>query len=504
MALLELRGIRKRFGATQALSGVDLEVAPGEVHALVGENGAGKSTLMNVLSGAFPPDAGTMRFNGVPYSPADARAARRAGIVHLHQELSLCPHLTVAENIFLGLEPARFGWVERERALARTAELLKRFGCEHIAPGARLASLSLPDRQVVEICRALAADARLVLMDEPTSSLSKQNVARLFDVIRELRGQGIAIIYISHFLEEVREIADRFTVLRDGASVSTGELASVTDQQLIFDMVGRSVEAVFEGTRGTATDDVLLDVRDLSAPPGLRSASFALRRGEVLGIAGLIGSGRTEMVKALFGLAKNVRGNVLLRGRSIDIGRAAPHERISAGVGYLSEDRKHEGLALPMSLSDNITLTRFERCSRAGWIARTRQREQAAECMVALNVRAAGPEARVASLSGGNQQKVAMARLLYQDPDVLLLDEPTRGIDVGSKADLYAQIARLAASGKAILMVSSYLPELFGVCDRIAVMRRGRLGPARNVSEWTPETVMEAAIAVAEDASVPA
>src|SRR3954470_22325791 len=491
MALLELRGIRKRFGATQALSGVDLEVAPGEVHALVGENGAGKSTLMNVLSGAFPPDAGTMRFNGLPYSPADARAARRAGIVHLHQELSLCSHLTVAENIFLGLEPARFGWVERERSLTRSAELLNRFGCEHIPPGARLASLSLPDRQVVEICRALAADARLVLMDEPTSSLSQQNVARLFDVIRELRGQGIAIIYISHFLEEVRQIADRFTVLRDGASVRTGEIGAVTNHELVVAMVGREVNQIFERHQVAAPQgEPLLEVRALASPPLLRDASFQLFRGEILGIGGLQGSGRTELICALFGLS-TARGEVRVRGGVLPLRRDSA-ARIRSGFGYLSEDRKGEGLCLQLSLADNVTLTRP--VARAGRISRSRRQAAAGRVITGLNVRASGADDAVLRLSGGNQQKVALGRLLHQDHDILLLDEPTRGIDVASKADIYRELRRLAASGKGIVIVSSYLPELLGVSDRIAVMSRGRLSAARPASAWTAESILHAAI----------
>jgi ribose transport system ATP-binding protein len=495
MTLLELRDIHKRFGATQALGGVDLDVAPGEVHALIGENGAGKSTLMHILSGAFPPDRGTMRFAGERFAPAGPRQARRHGIVHIHQELSLCPHLTVAENILLGLEPARLGWIDCGRAWARARELLERFGGDSIAPGARLAALSIADRQVVEICRALASEARLVLMDEPTSSLSQPGMMRLFEVIRELRRQGIAMIYISHFLEEVRQVADRYTVLRDGASVRSGALDSITDPELIAAMVGRDMGQVFERhERPPVTGEPVLQVQRLASPPRLHEASFELSRGEVLGIAGLNGSGRTELVRALFGLAP-ATGHLRLHGKAMRLKHASPAARISAGVGYLSEDRKAEGLCLRLSVADNLTLTRLVPVARTGWIVPRRQEEAAKSVMARLNVRPPGTRTPVARLSGGNQQKVALGRLLHQDPHVLLLDEPTRGIDVGSKADIYSEIRRLAAAGKAILMVSSYLPELMGVCDRIAVMSRERLSSARPASDWSAEAILQAALA---------
>ena len=493
MALLSLSGVSKRFGATQALAGVTLAVAPGEVHALIGENGAGKSTLMNILSGAFRPDEGELHFAGAPYAPADARAARSAGIVHIHQELSLCPHLSVAENVLLGLEPARLGWIDKERALARTRELLARFGCEHIAASARVSTLSLADRQVVEICRALASDARLVLMDEPTSSLPQQNVARLFEVIRQLRASGIAIIYISHFLEEVRQVAGRFTVLRDGATVLSGEIAGTTDHQLVAAMVGREVDDIFEHHPRPAAAGELLAVRSLASPPVLREASFELCRGEILGIGGLQGSGRSELVRALFGLA-DASGEVLLRGQAIALRRDSA-ARIRSGFGYLSEDRKGEGLCLQLPLVDNVTLT--HPVARLGWLDCARQDSAARAIIERLSVRTPGPRAPVVRLSGGNQQKVALGRLLHQDPDVLLLDEPTRGIDVASKADIYRELRRLSGAGKGILMVSSYLPELLGVCDRIAVMSRGKLSPARPAAEWTAESVLHAAIGAA-------
>jgi ribose transport system ATP-binding protein len=462
---LALHQITKTFGATRALDSVDLTVAQAEVHALIGENGAGKSTLMNILSGLHRPDAGTMHFVNAPYAPKGPADARRRGIAHIHQELALCPHLPVAENIFLGIEPPR------PQLFARASALLREFGRD-IDPRRRTRDLSLADQQVVEICRALAADARVILMDEPTSSLQRADVDRLFRLIHQLRARGIAIIYISHFLEEVREIADRYTVLRDGKTVATGTIRDVTDAQLITHMVGRELAlAEHPPTTPNPQPQTALQVT-------LPNATFTLNRGEVLGIAGLIGSGRTELVRAIFGLTATT-GTITLHGR---------------GIGYLSEDRKGEGLALQLPIADNVTLSRFDTCARGGWIDRVRQDRQTADVIQRLRIKAAGPRARVARLSGGNQQKVALGRLLHQDPDVLLLDEPTRGIDIGSKADVAREIAALAAAGKAILVVSSYLPELFAMCDRIAVMTRGVLSPARPVSEWTPESVMQTAI----------
>jgi ribose transport system ATP-binding protein len=344
----------------------------------------------------------------------------------------------------------------------------------------------------VEICRAIAARARVLLMDEPTSSLPRGDVDRLFATIARLRDAGVAVVYISHFLEETRAVASSFTVLRDGRTVGTGSLDAVTNDQLIAMMVGRTVGTLFPRRERRPPGDVVLEVEGLAAP-GLSEVSLTLRRGEVLGVFGLMGSGRTEMVRALFGLARPHAGRLGIAARPRPL-HEAPAARLARGVGYLSEDRKGEGLALPLSLADNVTLTRFSSCSRRGILDLAAQRTQAAERAAALQVRMRHPGQPARTLSGGNQQKVAFARLVHQDADVLLLDEPTRGIDVGSKAQIYEAVAAAAAAGKGVLMVSSYLPELLGVCDHIAVMRRGRLGPARAVDEWSPETVLEAAI----------
>jgi len=496
MTVLSLSNISKRFGPTVALDGVSLQLRQGEVHALIGENGAGKSTLMNVLAGSLRPDNGEMEIEGQPYAPSSPLAARLRGIALIHQELSLLPHLSVAENILMGMEPSRFGWLDRQTLHARTLEVLKTFHHPEIHPETRVGSLSVAAQQIVEICRAIAARARIILMDEPTSSLQRDDVEHLFTLIRKLKDEGISIIYTSHFLEEVREIADSFTVLRDGRSVATGEIAFVKDEELIAQMVGRPVENLFPHRQRKDSQDAetMLEVRDLTAPPALKHASFELRRGEILGLAGLMGSGRTQVVRTIFGLEKAEAGTLSLKGKAVNVRGGTPAVRLFQRLGYLSEDRKGEGLALALSIADNVTMTRLASCSRWGWLNLSQQRKQAESVTKALGVKARTVRQAVSTLSGGNQQKIALARLLHQDADILLLDEPTRGIDIGSKIQVYETIARFAEDGKAVLMISSYLPELFGMCDRLAVMSRGRFSPARPIQEWTPESVMQAAI----------
>jgi ribose transport system ATP-binding protein len=491
---LRVAGIAKRYGATLALDGVDLDVRPGEVHALLGENGAGKSTLMGVISGDVRADRGEMSLDGERYEPSAPVDARRRGVALIHQELSLCPHLSVTDNVLLGHEVSRFGWIDRAGARTMALELLRELPHPEIHPAKRLGDLSLPARQIVEICRALAGDARVLLMDEPTSSLQGADVDRLFALIRRLAARGIAIIYISHFLEEVRQIADRFTVLRDGRSVGSGTIAGTSNDELIAKMVGRSAEGLFP-TRAPARDgEIVLSVRGLASLPRLHEASFDLRKGEILGIAGLLGSGRSELVRAIYGLDAATAGTVQLHGVQQRADAASARQRVRQGVGYVSEDRKGEGLALPLSIADNLTATRPQRAGWGGLLDIGRQTARTRHWIGELRIRARSAAQPVRSLSGGNQQKVAIGRLLHQEADVYLLDEPTRGIDIGSKADVYDIIAKQAAAGRAILIVSSYLPELFGLCDRLAVMCRGRLSPARPIADWTPEKVLATAI----------
>jgi ribose transport system ATP-binding protein len=491
---LRVSAIAKRYGATLALDGVDLDVRPGEVHALLGENGAGKSTLMGVISGDVRPDRGEMLLDGERYEPSAPIDARHRGVALIHQELSLCPHLSVTDNVLLGHEVSRYGWIDRAGARARALELLRELPHPEIHPARRLGDLSLPARQIVEICRALAGDARVLLMDEPTSSLQGADVDRLFALIRRLASRGIAIIYISHFLEEVRQIADRYTVLRDGRSVGSGTIAGTTNDELIAKMVGRSAEGLFPTRQHARDGEVVLSVRGLASLPRLHEASFELRTGEILGIAGLLGSGRTELVRAIYGLDDATAGTVELHGVAERAERASAGRRVQQGVGYVSEDRKGEGLALPLSIADNLTATRPQRAGWGGLLDIAQQTARTKHWIRELRVRARSAAQPVRALSGGNQQKVAIGRLLHQEADVYLLDEPTRGIDIGSKADVYDIIARQAAAGRAILIVSSYLPELFGLCDRLAVMCRGRLSPARSIADWTPEKVLATAI----------
>ncbi|MPZ17406.1 MAG: ATP-binding cassette domain-containing protein [Luteitalea sp.] len=492
--MLALSGIKKRFGPTVALDGVSLELRPGRVHALIGENGAGKTTLMNIASGALAPDAGTMSLDGRRYAPSSPLDARLAGVALIHQELSLCAHLTVAENILMGQEPTRGGLLDWEQFRRRAAEVLEQFHHPELRPDRRVADLPIAARQMVEISRAIAANASVVLMDEPTSSLPRADVDRLFALVRRLRDHGVAVVYISHFLEELREVAEDFTVLRDGRSVASGELASTGDAQIIGAMVGRSVDDVFPRRHRPAPGEVLLDVEHLAAPPALSDASFAVRRGEVLGIAGLVGAGRTEMLRALVGLDRASVGRVRVEGSDVAVSAVRPWEMLARGIGFLSEDRQREGLALALSVADNITCTRYATCARYGWIARPAQARQADHQMRALGIRAHSPAQRARTLSGGNQQKVALARLRHQNADIWLLDEPTKGIDIGSKVQIYEAIDEAASEKKGIVMVSSYLPELFGICDSLAVMSRGRLSSVRSIAEWTPERVLEVAI----------
>lgn len=488
-ARLTMRGVTKRFGATVALGGVDLEVRAGEVHALVGENGAGKSTLMKVLAGVVAPDAGVLELDGRPYAPRSPAAARAAGVVMIHQELSLASQLSVAENVWLGDLPTRAGLVSWRTARARARALLGELGRGDLDVDRSVRELSPADRQIVEIARSLAIDARVIVFDEPTSSLGSEDIDRLFALVERLAARGVAIVYISHALEELFAITERFTVLRDGASVATGRTAETTIDALVAAMVGREVRELYPRSPAQP-GEVVATILDLAGERLPRDATLELRRGEVLGIAGLVGSGRTELLRALFGLDRVKSGDLKVLALE---GPRRPAERWRQGVGFVSEDRKGEGLALGLSLADNLVLPRLDRVSTAGWIAHARVERETARWIEKLRIKCTGPTQRIAELSGGNQQKLALARVLFADADVILLDEPTRGIDVGSKAEIYRWIDELARAGdkpRAVVMVSSYLPELFGTCDRLAVMCRGKLLPPRPVRGLDPHDVL--------------
>jgi ribose transport system ATP-binding protein len=485
-----MRGVHKSFGATAALAGVDLRVAPGEVLAVVGENGAGKSTLMKVLAGVVRPDAGTMLLDGVAYAPRSPRDARGAGVAMIHQELALAPHLSVAENILLGMEPSRWGVLQRPAMQSAARAALGDLGRPDIDPAAMVATLPIADRQVVELARAVAVGCRVLVLDEPTSSLTGEDVRHLATLVKRLRDRGHAILFISHVLEEVRAFADRVTVLRDGGTVGGGDLMNVDDATIVQWMVGRSVIELYPRSLRTP-GEVVLEVESLAGRRLPLAAALALRRGEVLGIAGLVGAGRTELVRAIFGLDPVCKGTVRVAAHR---GWASPARRWSQGVGMVSEDRTSEGLAIDLSIADNLTLSRLVGLGPPGFVLAGRQAAASRRWLDPLQIRCRDVTQPVAALSGGNQQKVALARLLHHDVDVLLLDEPTRGIDVGAKARIYSVIDELATRGRAILLVSSHLPELLGVSDRVAVMRRGVLGPARPVAEIDERSVMREAI----------
>jgi ribose transport system ATP-binding protein len=487
---LKMASVEKAFGATRALKGVSFEVAPGEVHALIGENGAGKSTLMKILSGAYQPDAGTIEIDGAPFHPENPHHARRCGIAMIYQELTLAPHLTVEENILLGAEPATFGWLNRSKRREMARSALAELHSESISLTATVSSLSVAQKQIVEIARTVIGQPKVLIMDEPTSSLTQVDTENLFRVINKLRERDVSIIYISHFLEECQRLSQRYTVLRDGESVATGDMATAKLSDIIRAMVGRELTEIYPRTPhriGTP----LLEVKDLVGAPKPRSVTFKLREGEILGIAGLVGAGRTETLRAVFGLDRLSGGVITISGRECT--RSTPAGRLRDGMGLLSENRKEEGLMLNRSLADNLTVTRFSPMATAGVVSKRNQERITTQWMEKLQVRARDAAQPIGELSGGNQQKIALGRLLHHEAGIFLLDEPTRGIDVGSKAQIYRLIGELAAQGKSIVFVSSYLPELFGVCDTIGVMCRGVLTDVKPVSEWTEHQVVEAA-----------
>lgn len=491
-SLLRMSQVSKSFGATRALSDVSLEARGGEVLALIGENGAGKSTLMKILSGAVSPDRGEMELAGKPFAPRGPHAGRLAGVAMIYQELNLAPHLTVVENVMLGQESRRFGVLRKSEERERVRAALKQLDRSDLPLDVPVGQLSVADQQVVEIARALVTDANVIVFDEPTSSLTRHDVQNLFRAISRLKQAGIAIIYISHFLEEIRQIADRFVVLRDGCVAGSGTLAGATEADIVSLMVGRQVNELFPSVpheRG----DVVLTLEGLSGRRAPRGATLEVRRGEILGLAGLVGAGRTELLRCLMALDPVREGRVRIAGNEP---RRTPHARIKAGLGLVSEDRKTEGLAQRETIADNMTYSRLSPYSRLGWLSLGRRRAAVEDWMRKLQVKARSSEQLVEHLSGGNQQKVAIARVMHQDADVLLLDEPTRGIDVGTKAEIYRLMAELAAAGKAVIFVSSYFTELLAVCDRVGVMSRGELREIRPAGEWTSESILSCALGV--------
>jgi ribose transport system ATP-binding protein len=484
-----MRGVEKRFGPTVALAGVDLEARAGEVLAVLGENGAGKSTLMKVLAGAAFPDAGSMSLGGETYAPRSPADARARGVAMIYQELSLAPHLTVEQNLLLGREPTRGPFLDSRPSRERARAALAAVGRADLSLDAPVQRLPPAERQLVEIARALALESRVLVLDEPTSSLAAEDVARLSALLRDLRARGLAIVYISHVLEEVFAIADRFLVLRDGGSVASGKIADVDANALVAHMVGHGLADNAPRARRPA-GEVVLRIEGSGQIGGLE-----VRRGEIVGIAGLVGAGRTELLRAIFGLDPRVRGDITALGDITvleDSGPSTPRARWKQGVGMLSEDRAKEGLALALSVADNLCLASLDGIAKAGFLREAWVERAAAPWIDRLRIRCSGPGQQVRALSGGNQQKVALARLLAADCDLLLLDEPTRGIDVGAKAEIHARLDELARGSppRAVLVVSSDLDELLHLCDRIAVMARGTLGSARPARELDRRAIL--------------
>ncbi|MCC9599739.1 sugar ABC transporter ATP-binding protein [Stieleria sp. JC731] len=489
-SLLEVHEISKRFGPTVALDKVCIDAKAGRVLALIGENGAGKSTLLKVLSGAHRADSGSMRLDNQRYSPSGPINARNHGVAIVYQELTLAPDLSIEDNLMLGRSGTSLGTLFRSAQRKRVRDAMDRVGLGHLSPKARTGDQSIATCQLIEVARALISDAKIILLDEPTSSLPAADVDRLFEIINQLRDRDLAIIYISHFLEEVRRVADDYAVLRDGCSVGSGQLSEITDDQIISLMVGRDVDDLFP----KVPHDVgmpRLTLKNVSSNPMPSDVSLRIYEGEVFGVAGLVGSGRTELLRCLYALEPSYQGHVQLDGRSL------PHRvgaRRRAGFGLLSEDRKTEGLAQDLSVTENVCMGNHRSFSRLGVINLRLRKKETERLIRQVEVKAHSADQSVSELSGGNQQKVAFARLLAQEADVYLLDEPTKGIDVGTKAEMYRMIGELAVTGRTVVFVSSYLPELLSVCDRIGVMSRGRMTEIRKACDWTEEDLMAAAL----------
>ena len=488
---LRMQGISKRFGPVQALRDVSFLARAGVVHALVGENGAGKSTLMKIVAGVYQPDSGSIEIHGRRQTLAYPAQAIEAGVSMIYQELDLAEHLTVAENIFLGAEPkGPLPWtISHQEMAAQTRRLAEQYEFD-LDPAARVEDLATGDCQIVEILKALRRKASIIVMDEPTSSLSERETVRLFEVVRQLRLQGLTIVYISHRLEEIIELADEVSILRDGRLVHSGAIAELDIPQIVHHMVGRELNDYFPA-RALEIGPTLVEVSDLSSEAGIDHIAFTVRRGEIVGMAGLVGAGRTEVARAIFGIDRKTSGRVVLDGRELRID--SPSDAIASGIALLTEDRKRTGLCLQLPCSWNITLPNLEQLGMGTLIQPAREARVAEEAGRRIAVKWASPEAPTDSLSGGNQQKLLVARWLLAHSTFMIFDEPTRGIDVGAKAEVYGLLNTLAQQGRAILLISSELPELFGVADRILVMRRGRLVGDLPTKQTTPEQVMHLA-----------
>jgi rhamnose transport system ATP-binding protein len=492
MSLVSVRGVSKSFGGVRALHAVSFDLEPGEVHALIGENGAGKSTLARILTGAVVPDAGTIEIGGQRFERADPVAARSLGVAAIYQQPTLFPDLTVAENMAIGLEPTG-AWriVNWRHRRARAKELLARVGAR-IDVDVPARSLRVAEQQLLEIARALGVEARIVLMDEPTASLTDRESARLFELVRELRARNIGILYISHRLEEVVALADRVSVLRDGELVATRRTAESSVGELIRLMVGRELRAIFP-KRPVPIGDVVLETEKLGCrESGVKDVTLTIRAGEIVGLAGLVGAGRTELARVLFGLTPADEGVIRVRGRAIRI--TAPADAARHGLAYVPEDRRRHGVIGEMSVAANTTLASLDAITRVGFLDVGSERAVAKRYVQRFDIKTSSVDAPVATLSGGNQQKVALARWIAAHPEVLILDEPTQGVDVGAKAEIHGLVVELAAQGLAILLISSELPEILGMSDRVVVMRSGTVAGILTLTEATQESIMTLAL----------
>ena len=494
--LLRMAAISKRFPGVLALDDVGLEVGPGEVHALLGENGAGKSTLLKILSGAQQPDAGTITLAGEPVSLLSPHHAQQLGIVTIYQELTLAPNMTIAENVFIGREPGPGPFVDRRRMAAETRAITRRIGLD-VDPMTIVRDLSVAEQQMVEIARALSMKSRLIVMDEPTSALSSTEVEKLFRMVRDLKAHGLAIIFVTHRLEEVMEICDRYTVLRDGRQVGDGAIGGTTIEDIIRQMVGRDVESRFAHRQTSAPGAVALAVEGLTRNGNaqdphaavLDDVSLSVRRGEILGVAGLVGAGRTEMARAVFGADPFDSGRIVVGGETVHI--RSPRDAIRFGIGLVPEDRKQQALFLSLAVGMNISMASLGKIGKMGLFVDERaERNLIEEFRRALNIRMAGPDQLVSNLSGGNQQKVVLARWLALRPKILIVDEPTRGIDVGAKVEVHNLLFEMARNGIAVVAISSELPEVLAISDRIVVMREGRVTGEIMRSDANEETLM--------------
>ncbi|MET2829165.1 sugar ABC transporter ATP-binding protein [Mesorhizobium shangrilense] len=488
-----MQGISKIFPGVKALSDVNFSVDFGRVHAIVGENGAGKSTLMKVLSGTYLPTTGTTEVGGVEVRMRKPADAQKLGIRMVHQELNLVPDLTVAENVHLGRMPRKWLLVDKAAMVGNAAAVLKELGAD-IDPKARLGDLSISQQQLVEIAKAYAANPRIIVLDEPTSSLSEHETAALFRILRKMKAQGIAIVYISHRLKEVLEIADDVTILRDGSMIESRPADGITAAQMIKLMVGREVTNVFPKTPSTIGAPVL-KVRGLGDGVTFSNVSFDVRAGEILGLTGLVGAGRTEVAKAIFGLSTLTAGSIETHGKPVTI--RSPSQAMRAGIAYVPEDRKGDGIIPSMTVRENISLPVLRRLSRFSRVSLSADRKLAAKYAADFSIVPPDPERRINLLSGGNQQKAVISKWLSAKPSVLILDEPTRGVDVGAKAEIHRIIGELVAKGMAVVMISSELPEVLGVCDRVVVMRDGRASPAIERKDLSEERIM--ALATGEE-----